>query len=40
MLKTETKSGFNFADKNGFAITGNNIKFSYDGTAQTLPKLL
>ena len=38
MLKTETKSGFNFADKNGFAITGNNIKFSYDGTAQTFAK--
>ena len=38
MLKTETKSGFNFADKNGFAITGNNITFSYDGTAQTFAK--
>ena len=38
MLKTETKSTFSFADKNGFAITGQNIKFSYDGTAQTFAK--
>ena len=38
MLSTTTASDFSFADKNGFAITAPNIKFSYDGTAQTFAK--
>ena len=38
MLSTTTESDFSFADKNGFAITAPNIKFSYDGTAQTFAK--
>ena len=38
MLSTTTASDFSFADKNGFAITDPNIKFSYDGTAQTFAK--